>query len=120
MKIGIPVDDKNMDSTVCVSFGRAPYYLIYDVENKTGEFLENVAAASAGGAGIRAAQFLVDQKVAAVLTPRCGENAASVLQAAGIKLYKTDSVSIKGSIDSFVKESLAELREIHAGLHYGR
>jgi len=120
MKIAIPVDDKSMASTVCVSFGRAPYFLIYDVESKTSEFLENTAAASAGGAGVRAAQFLVDKNVVAVLTPRCGENAASVLQAAGIKLYKTDSVSIEGSIDSFVKEKLPELLEIHAGLHHGR
>lgn len=120
MKIAIPVDDKSMSSTVCISFGRAPYFLIHDIENKTSLFLENTAAASAGGAGIKAAQLLVDSNVSAVLTPRCGENAAGVLQMAGIKLYKTDSTLIADSIDSFIKNKLPELNEIHAGLHNGR
>lgn len=35
MKIAIPVDeDKNM---VCVTFGRAPYFMIYDTETDTRE-----------------------------------------------------------------------------------
>ena len=34
MKIAIPVDEKSVDSNVCVSFGRTPYFLIYDVDTK--------------------------------------------------------------------------------------
>ena len=34
MKIAIPVDEKSLESNVCVSFGRAPYFLIYDTESK--------------------------------------------------------------------------------------
>jgi predicted Fe-Mo cluster-binding NifX family protein len=34
MKIAIPVDEKTLESNVCVSFGRTPYFLIYDVETK--------------------------------------------------------------------------------------
>ena len=56
MKIAIPVDEKSLESNVCVSFGRAPYYLIYDTETKESVFLDNSAAASTGGAGIKAAQ----------------------------------------------------------------
>ncbi|NLM58994.1 MAG: dinitrogenase iron-molybdenum cofactor biosynthesis protein, partial [Clostridium sp.] len=51
MKIAIPVDEKSLESNVCVSFGRAPYYLIYDTETKESVFLDNSAAASTGGAG---------------------------------------------------------------------
>ncbi|NLK36240.1 MAG: dinitrogenase iron-molybdenum cofactor biosynthesis protein, partial [Gracilibacteraceae bacterium] len=56
MKIAIPMDDKNMEASVCISFGRAPYFLIYDTESNESLFLENSAAASQGGAGIKAAQ----------------------------------------------------------------
>ena len=76
MKISIPVDEKSLESNVCVSFGRAPYFLIYDTETKESIFLNNGAAASTGGAGIKAAQTIVDNKVNTLLTPRCGENAA--------------------------------------------
>lgn len=34
MKIAMPVDDKFMEMSVCQSFGRTPYFLIYDTESK--------------------------------------------------------------------------------------
>ncbi|HZX20755.1 MAG TPA: NifB/NifX family molybdenum-iron cluster-binding protein [Clostridia bacterium] len=121
MKIVIPVDEKDIEANVCESFGRTPYYLIYDTETKESEFVDNSAATSAGGAGIRAAQAVVDTKASVLLTPRCGENAAEVLEAAGIKIYKTEGTSIKGNIDTFVEGKLSLLNEIHAGFHgHGR
>jgi|LSQX01.3.fsa_nt_gb nitrogen fixation NifU-like protein len=117
MKIAIPVDEQNIESNVCASFGRAPYYLIYDADTKEATFIENSAAASAGGAGIKAAQLIVDSKASAVLTPRCGGNAAEVLEAAGIKMYKTVSAPIKENIEAFAAGTLSLLDEIHPGLH---
>lgn len=117
MKIAMPVDDKTMESSVCVSFGRTPYFLIYDTENKESVFLDNSAAASQGGAGIKAAQTVVDKQVDALLTPRCGENAAEVFNAANVKIYKTMNDSIKDNIAAFEDGRLSLLDEIHAGLH---
>ena len=117
MKIAVPADEKNMDSNVCVSFGRTPYFLIYDTDTKEGNFLENAAAESAGGAGIKAAQAVADNKADVLLTPRCGENAADVLKSADIRIYKTISASIKENIDAFLDGKLALLDDIHAGFH---
>lgn len=117
MKIAIPVNDRAMDSGVCMSFGRAPYYLIYDTAAKEGLFLDNAAAKSAGGAGIKAAQLVADSGADALITPRCGENAANVLMAAGIKLYKTTGASLRDNIEAFLDGALSELAEIHAGMH---
>jgi predicted Fe-Mo cluster-binding NifX family protein len=117
MKIALPVDDRNLETTVCMSFGRAPYFLIYDSESKEAAFLDNSAAASQGGAGIKAAQSIVDNQVSALLTPRCGENAAGVLKAAGIKLYKTTSGSAMDNVNAFIDGKLSLLGEIHPGLH---
>jgi predicted Fe-Mo cluster-binding NifX family protein len=121
MKIAIPVDEKSLESNVCVSFGRAPYFLIYDTETKEGVFLDNSAAASTGGAGIKAAQTIVDSNVSVLLAPRCGENAANVLKAADIKIYKTADISVKKNIDDFISGKLSILDEIHPGFHgHGR
>jgi len=117
MKIAIPVDDKTMDTNVCISFGRAPYFLIYDTESKESIFLDNDAASSTGGAGVLAAQFVVDNKADALLTPRCGQNAADVINGANIKIYKTINDSLKDNIDAFDKGELNLLSEIHGGLH---
>ena len=117
MKIAIPVDEKRLDSNVCVSFGRTPYFLIYDVDTKESVFLDNSAAASTGGAGIKAAQTIVDNKANVLLTPRCGENAAEVLKSADIEIFKTTSASVKDNIDAFIDGKLPLLDEIHAGFH---
>ena len=117
MRIAMPVDDKSMETSVCMSFGRTPYFLIYDTETKESVFLENSAATSQGGAGIKAAQTIVDNKVGALLTPRCGENAAEVIKAANIKIYKTINDSIKDNLAAFYEGKLSLLEEIHAGFH---
>ena len=117
MKIAIPVDEKSVDSNVCVSYGRTPYFLIYDVDTKESVFLDNSAAASTGGAGIKAAQTIVDNKANVLLTPRCGENAAEVLKSADIEIFKTTSASVKDNIDAFIDGKLSLLDEIHAGFH---
>jgi predicted Fe-Mo cluster-binding NifX family protein len=117
MKIVIPVDEKTLESDVCASFGRTPYFLIHDTETKESVFIDNSAAASTGGAGIKAAQTIVDNKANVLLAPRCGENAADVLKSADIKIFKTTSVSAKDNIDDFIDGKLSLLDEIHAGFH---
>ena len=117
MKIMIPVDEKTTETNVCASFGRAPYFLIYNTETGKSEFLDNGAAASAGGSGIKAAQTVADSQADALLTPRCGENAANVLKTADIKIYKTSGLSAKDNINSFIDGKLSLLDEIHAGFH---
>ncbi len=117
MKIAIPADEKTLESNVCVSFGRTPYFLIYDAETKESVFIDNSAATSTGGAGIKAAQMIVDNKATVLLTPRCGKNAADVIKAAEIKLFKTTSASVKDNIDDFINGKLSPLDEIHPGFH---
>jgi predicted Fe-Mo cluster-binding NifX family protein len=117
MKIAMPVDGKNMESDVCISFGRAPYFLFYDTQTKEGVFVENSAAQDQGGAGIKAAQAIVDRGAEVLVTPRCGENAAQVLKAAGIKMMKSIQGSALENINAFTEEKLALLDEIHPGFH---
>ena len=117
MKIAIPVEDKSLESNVCISFGRTPYFLIYDTDTQESSFLDNSAAASQGGAGIKAAQAIVDAGAMILITPRCGENAADVLSAAEIKIYKSVSNSIQNTISAFVEGKLNLLQDIHAGFH---
>ncbi|HSL93031.1 MAG TPA: NifB/NifX family molybdenum-iron cluster-binding protein [Bacillota bacterium] len=121
MKIAIPVDEKSWETTVCQSFGRAPYYLIYETETRHHEFKVNEAASSSGGAGVKAAQLIVDEKIDTVLTPRCGENSAEVLIGAGIQILRTAHALAKDNIRAFLEGKLLKLEEIHGGYHrHGR
>lgn len=117
MRVAIPVDENHPGTSVCASLARAPYYLIKDTESEELTFVENTAANSQGGAGVKAAQLLVDQKVDALLTPRCGQNAAEVLTAAKMEIYKTEYPSARENLEAFQSSSLKALTEFHAGFH---
>lgn len=117
MKIAVPVDENNIETGVCISFGRAPYFLVYDTETKGAAFIENTAAQSPGGAGIKAAQMIVNSKAEVLLTPRCGQNAADVIKAGNIKMFKTADGSAIDNINAYVDGKLSELGEIHPGFH---
>jgi predicted Fe-Mo cluster-binding NifX family protein len=117
MKIAMPVDEKSMQTSISQSFGRAPYFLVYDTESKASVFIDNSAVSSQGGAGIKAAQNIVDKQVSALITPLCGENAAKAINAANITIYKTINDSIQDNIDAFNEVRLALLEDIHAGFH---
>lgn len=115
MKIAIPVNEDQQ--TICASFGRTPFFAIWDTESDAVTYVDNSAAASQGGAGIKAAQLLLDKGVLAVLTPRLGENAAEVFQAAQVPLYATEGEGLKENVAAFKAGRLAELTAIHPGFH---
>jgi len=117
MKIAMPVDGNTPDSAVSASFGRAPYFMVHDTKTGENVFLDNAAAASSGGAGIKAAQAVVDSGAKALLTPRVGENAAEVLAAAGVELYRSRPGTAGENVYCFNNNELPRLKEISPGLH---
>ena len=117
MKLIVPVESKSLDVPVCPSFGRTPLYVSFDTETGSQEFLDNSAATSQGGAGIKASQMLVDHGAKAIITYRCGDNAAQVLNAAKIEMYKAQDGSVSENIEKFKSGKLSLLSEIHPGFH---
>lgn len=111
MKIAIPLDENKQD--VCPTFGRSPYFLFE--ENGKTEIVPNPAAAEEGGAGPKAAQFLIDMNTTVLLTVRCGQNAADVLKLADIIIYKTQEKSAEDNLKAFHENTLEKLTHFHAG-----
>lgn len=111
MKILIPVNDDKL--TVCPVFARAPYFMV--CTEKTVVCVENPAANAQGGAGLKAAQFVVDQEADALITPRCGENAAQVFQAANIKIYLSQGDNAQANAEKCFNNKLEELTHFHSG-----
>jgi predicted Fe-Mo cluster-binding NifX family protein len=104
MIIAIPVDENKTETSVCVSFGRAPYYLIHNTETGNEEFIVNIAANAEGGAGLKAAQLVVD-------------SAADVLKAADVTVYKTTAPLAADNLAAFKEGKLAVMTQFHAGFH---
>lgn len=117
MKIIVPVNEDK--TSVCPSFGRAPFFSITDTANGRSEVVENTATTSEGGAGIRAAQAVLDLRAEALIAPRLGENAANVLRTAGVKLYEPKFDGVEANVGALLAGSLKPLTAIHPGFHHG-
>lgn len=100
MKIAITSNGKNLDSSIDLRFGRAFGFIIYNTEDDTFEFVSNTQNIEASqGAGIQAAQTVVNQDVGAVITGHCGPKAFTVLSAADIKIY----IGAEGTVNDIIK-----------------
>lgn len=118
MIVAVPVEEKSMNARVCSSFGRAPYFLVYDTQSRQGDYLENRASQARGGAGIVAAQLLVDNQVSCLITQECGAKSAQVLVGRKIKLYKAATGSAQANIAALQEDKLGLLTEIDATLKH--
>ena len=107
MKIAIASKGKNPESQVHEKFGRADYFLITDQDGKEiAETINNNAKNNSTGAGIAAAQMLVDKNVEIVVAGNLGPKAEDVLNIAGIKFK-----SFAGSVLNVMKELLEKGKE---------
>ena len=61
--------------------------MIVDTATNTAEVVENTASTQGQGAGIAAAQLVLDKGVDGVLTGSVGPNAFNAFQVSGVKLF---------------------------------
>ncbi len=112
MKIAIPVISNNQETQIDSRFGRASYFMVYDSETETTNFIDNNNSVNAAhGAGIGASNNLINptNKVDTVITPSCGPKAFNVLQMAGVKVYQPVQGTIKENIQLLLDGKLVQL-----------
>jgi predicted Fe-Mo cluster-binding NifX family protein len=99
MKIVITSTGADLDRPSSGKFGRCPMFLFVDTESMEFEAAANPAADASGGAGIQAAQFVVESGVDAVITGKVGPNAMEVLEAAGMPVYLFGGGSVRQAVE---------------------
>lgn len=119
MKIAISSAGKGMESMLDSRFGRCNYFVLYDAASGLIKAVENRGQTSGGGAGIAAAQQIIDEGVEALITGSLGPNAYNLIKTAGIKVYRCENTEVKKAIELLNENKLEELNEAgpsHAGL----
>lgn len=111
MRIAIPLDENKQD--ICIVLSRAPYFLFQDEDLQT--IVENPVAEAQSGVGVMAAQFLMNNDVNVLIIARCGQNAADVFTAAGMKIYKSTGKTAAEDLEAFADGNLEELTHFHSG-----
>lgn len=119
MKVALTTSGDNLNAPLDSRFGRAPKFLIYDLETKTFEVIDNSQNLNAAqGAGIQSAQNIARLGTKALVTGHCGPNAFRVLEAAGIKIYNTSAATVKEALELYIDGKLGEAKSSDVEGHW--
>ncbi|NHJ85400.1 MAG: dinitrogenase iron-molybdenum cofactor biosynthesis protein [Asgard group archaeon] len=88
MKLAISAVSDTLDSEVDPRFGRCSRFLIVDTDNMAVEVMLNQAQYEEHGAGISAAQNIINKGgISAIISGNMGPNAYRLFYAANVKMY---------------------------------
>jgi predicted Fe-Mo cluster-binding NifX family protein len=124
MKIVVSANGAGLDAPASPVFGRCPMYVFVDTESMASESVENPAINAAGGAGIQAAQFVVERGAQALVSGNVGPNAFGVLEAANVLVYLFGEGTVRQAIEGYKDGQLPAAGQAnvqaHAGMGMGR
>ena len=102
-KICFTSSGKDLSAELDPKFGRSMYFLIFDTETSETEVVENPNRNAAQGAGIQAAQFILNKNVRMIITGQVGPNARKILESADIHLMEGASGKIGTILEALRK-----------------
>jgi predicted Fe-Mo cluster-binding NifX family protein len=105
MKIAVPSMGKTLESFVSNNFGRSPFVIIYNDENKKYNYFENIGFKIQDGSGLKAAEILIRNNADVLLTREIGRKAYSVLMKEHININLLNlSGTVKSTLKKFLKK----------------
>jgi predicted Fe-Mo cluster-binding NifX family protein len=99
MKVEVSAKGTDLNAQIDPRFGRCKYFIIVDTDTMEFEAVKNPHADEARGAGVKAAELVIDQGVEMLLTGDCGPSASRVLGRAEVKVVKGVSRTVKDALE---------------------
>lgn len=106
--IAIGLNDENVKSEIALHFGRSDYFLLYNPEKGISKITKNPYSRIMGGAGIQAAQFLIEMDVDVLIVGQVGRNANVILESAGISVVYQSEVTGEDALQNYIKNKIME------------
>ena len=123
MKICVTATAGDLNAQVDPRFGRCQYFVFVDSDTMAFEAMANEAIAAPGGAGIQAAQTVVNKGVDVLVSGSIGPNAFQVLSAAGVKIATGAYGTVQEAVEMYKAGRLSEAGistvATHAGMGAG-
>lgn len=112
MKLMISAQNPSLDSHIDSRFGRSPWLILFETETNQWEAFQNPGATQSGGAGVAAAQFVVDHKANVVMSGDFGPNAARAFQAANVemRLFIKNTATVQEAVDHYKNNQLPKFQ----------
>ncbi len=112
MKICISSSGNNLESPLDPRFGRCLYFIFVDTENDDFKAVSNAGVNAMRGAGVQAAQTVINEGVESVITGNVGPNSFGVLNSSGIKIFQASpGMKIKDVLEDFKNNNLKEITQ---------
>jgi len=120
VKLAISATGPDLASPVDQRFGRARYLVIVDSPGQQVlQAVENQAGMDAAqGAGVQAAQKVIDAMAETVITGHCGPKSFRALNAAGVQVYLTEGGTVADAIARFESGDLTPARGADVDGHW--
>lgn len=119
MKIAFTASGEALESALDSRFGRAPKFIVYDLEKESFEVMDNeINMNAAQGAGVQSAQRVARSGAGALVTGHCGPKAFRVLKAAGIKVYTSNAAKVEEALKLYREGKLAEAESADVEGHW--
>lgn len=115
MQIAISSQGTSLDDVLDPRFGRAAYFIFYDMDTGEVEARDNPALDSPSGAGIEAARFLAQCHIQVAISGRFGPKAYQALEAAGLQVVSAPSLAVREVIEKYKAGKLSTARMSRGG-----
>lgn len=120
MRLVIPVlDDNNLNAQLSEHFGRAPYFLVLDVDETGGISYQRIVANVSehfGGVG-RPPDRILQLRPNVLITYGMGPRALNIFQNARVAVLKANANTVRNVVLAYNNDELEELTE---GCHQAR
>ncbi|OPZ14855.1 MAG: Dinitrogenase iron-molybdenum cofactor [candidate division BRC1 bacterium ADurb.BinA364] len=119
MKAAFTTSGSDLNAPLDDRFGRAPKFLMVDLETESFEIVDNKQNLNAAqGAGIQSAQILARSGASCVVTGHCGPKAFRTLTAAGIKIFNSKAATVGEALALLKSGQLAEAKTADVESHW--
>jgi predicted Fe-Mo cluster-binding NifX family protein len=119
MKICVTATAGDLNAQVDPRFGRSRYFVFVDSDTMGFEAMANEAIAAPGGAGIQAAQAVVNKGASVVISGNIGPNAFQVLSTAGVKIATGAYGTVQDAVEMYKTGGLNETGVSTVSAHAG-
>ncbi len=120
MKIAVCAQSDNTNATVDTRFGRAGAFAIFDTDSNQWTFAPNQQNLQAAqGAGIQAAQSILNTGAEVLLAANVGPKAVAALQTGSVDIYQVDaSMTIQQAVADYTDGKLTQLTTANVEGHW--
>ena len=119
MRVVITANGIDLTAPASPVFGRCPAYVFVDTETMDFEGTDNPAIGAGSGAGIQAAQFVIQRGAQAVVSGNIGPNAFSVFQGSGVPVYLFGGGTVREAVEAYKAGRLQPVGGANVPAHSG-